>query len=141
MVADWAIVPTELLLTAGTQTWTDVSSALTRATSDLLAGELTSFTIARPQSGQRIDANRLNDGSIRLAASGNDSLVGGNRLTVRDERAVIAVGFSVASASWGTFYWDWTAPVAPDLVASGIIRTMRDIYKSAPADLELSVTL
>lgn len=134
-------MPTELLLATGTQTWDDVSDALSSAATDLLARELTSFTIAMPQSGQRIDANRLNDGSLRLAAAGNDHLVGGNRLTVRDERAVIAVGFSVGSASWGTFYWDWTAPVAPDLVASGIIRTMRDIYKSSPAELELSVTL
>ncbi len=134
-------MPTELLLTAGPQTWNDVSSALSLATKDLLAGELTSFTIVNPQTGQRIDANRLNDGNIRLAASGNDSLVGGNRLTVRDERAVIAVGFSVGSSSWGNFYWDWTAPVEPELVASGIIRTMRDIYKSFPAQLELSVTL
>ena len=134
-------MPTELLLATGTQTWDDVSDALSSAATDLLSRELTSFTLAMPQSGQRIDANRLNDGSIRLAAAGNDRLVGGNRLTVRDERAVIAVGFSVGSASWGTFYWDWTAPVSPDLVASGIIRTMRDIYKSSPAELELSVTL
>lgn len=134
-------MPTELLLTAGPRTWDDVSHALSSATNDLLDGALTSFTIAMPQTGQRIDANRLNDGNIRLAASGNDSLVGGNRLTVRDERAVIAVGFSVGTASWGNFYWDWTAPVTADLVASGIIRTMRDIYKSSPAELELSVTL
>lgn len=132
---------TELLLRTGTEAWQDISNALETATQDLLHGALTSFTIAMPKSGQRIDANSLNDGSIRLAAAGNDSLVGGNRLTVRDERAVIAVGFSVASASWGTFYWDWSAPVTPAHVASGIIRTMRDIYKSAPEDLELSVTL
>ena len=54
---------------------------------------------------------------------------------------MIAVGFSVGSATWGTFYWDWTPPVDPALVASGIIRTMRDIYKVDPAELELSVTL
>lgn len=132
---------TEVLLRTGTQAWSDVSSAVEEAVSDLLSGQLSSFTVALPQTGQRIDANRLNDSCLRLAAAGNDSLVGGNRLTVRDERAVIAVGFSVASASWGTFYWDWTAPVNPTHVASGIIRTMRDIYKATPQNVELSVTL
>jgi|GEM_PF-2018417 len=132
---------TEMLLATGTQTWEDVSEGLAKATTDLLDGKLSSFTVAMPQTGQSVVGSRLSGGSIRLAAAGNDSLVGGNRLTVRDERAVIAVGFSVGSASWGTFYWDWTAPVAPNLVASGIIRTMRDIYKSSPAELELSVTL
>ena len=67
--------------------------------------------------------------------------MGGDRLTVRDERAVIAVGFKVASDSWGNFYWDWSAPVDSDLVASGIIRTMRDIYKVESNQLELAVTL
>ena len=132
---------TELLLPTGTNTWIDVSDALEEAAADLVAAKIAAFTIAMPNSGQRIEAHRFGDGSLRLAAAGNDSLVGGNRLTVRDERAVIAVGFSVASSSWGTFYWDWTAPVSPHLVASGVIRTMRDIYKAAPEDLELSVTL
>lgn len=132
---------TELLLRTGTEAWHDISLALESATQDLLDGTLTSFTVVMPESGQRIDANSLNGGRIRLAAAGNDSLVGGNRLTVRDERAVIAVGFSVASVSWGTFYWDWSAPVTAAHVASGIIRTMRDIYKAEPEDLELSVTL
>lgn len=132
---------TEVLLRTGTQTWSDVSSAVEGAVADLVAEQLSSFTVSMPQTGQRIDANRLTDSSLRLAAAGNDSLVGGNRLTVRDERAVIAVGFSVASSSWGTFYWDWTAPVTPAHVASGVVRTMRDIYKGTPDDLELSVTL
>lgn len=136
-----ASMPTELLLPTGTDVWSDVSDALERTAADLIAGRIESFTIAMPNTGQRIDAHRSGDGSLRLAAAGNDSLVGGNRLTVRDERAVIAVGFSVASSSWGTFYWDWTAPVDPRLVASGVRRTMRDIYKAAPKDLELSVTL
>lgn len=132
---------TEVLLGTGTETWNDVSASIEQAVADLVDGTTTSFTVAMPQSGQRIDGHRLPNGHLRLAAAGNDSLVGGNRLTVRDERAVIAVGFSVASSSWGTFYWDWTAPVTPALVASGVVRTMRDIYKGAPEDLELSVTL
>ncbi len=132
---------TELVLPTGTDTWSDVSDDLERTVVDLLSGSIDSFMIAMPHSGQRIEAHRLDDESLRLAAVGNDSLVGRNRLTVRDERAVIAVGFSVSSSSWGTFYWDWSAPVDPRLVALGVIRTMRDIYKSTPQDLEISVTL
>lgn len=132
---------TELLLSTGTETWDDVAAALTNAVQGLLDESSTSVVLALPRTGQRIDVHRLADGGLRLAAAGNDTLVGGNRLTVRDERAVIAVGFSVASASWGTFYWDWTSPVNPALVASGIIRTARDIYKASAPDLELSVTL
>lgn len=132
---------TELLLSTGTETWDDVAAALTNAVQGLVDESSSSVVLALPRTGQRIDAHRLVDGSLRLAAAGNDTLVGGNRLTVRDERAVIAVGFSVASASWGTFYWDWTSPVNPALVASGIIRTARDIYKASAPDLELSVTL
>jgi len=132
---------TEVLLATGTQTWNDVSSALTGSITELLAGEASAVTVSMPNTGQRIEAHRLDGGQLRLCAAGNDSLVGGNRLTVRDERAVIAVGFSVGSASWGNFYWDWSAPVAPQQVASGIVRTMRDIYKGAPEDIELSAVL
>ncbi len=132
---------TEVLLATGTQTWTDISSALSTSIAELLTGEVASVTASMPGTGQRIEAHRLDGGQLRLSAAGNDSLVGGNRLTVRDERAVIAVGFSVGSASWGNFYWDWTAPVVPEQVASGIVRTMRDIYKGAPADIELSAVL
>lgn len=132
---------TELVLASGTETWDEVAEALTNAIQDLVAESSSSVVLKLPRTGQHIDAHRLADGSLRLAAAGNDTLVGGNRLTVRDERAVIAVGFSVASASWGTFYWDWTSPVDPGFVASGMIRTARDIYKASPPDLELSVTL
>ena len=132
---------TELLLSTGTETWDDVAAALTDAIQGLVEHGTRRVVLALPQTGQRIDVHRLADGSLRLAATGNDTLVGESRLTVRDERAVIAVGFSVASASWGTFYWDWTSPVNPALVASGMIRTVRDIYKASPSDLELSVTL
>lgn len=132
---------TELLLRTGTSSWEVVASAVEEAAQDLIDGALRSFSVSMPHSGQRIEAERLRDGSLRLAATGNDDLVGGNRLTVRDERAVIAVGFSVASASWGSFYWDWSPPVDAKFVASGVVRTMRDIYKAQPANLELSVTL
>ncbi len=132
---------TEVLLATGTQTWSDISSALAASIAELLAGETATVTASMPSTGQRIEAHRIDGGQLRLSAAGNDSLVGGNRLTVRDERAVIAVGFSVGSASWGNFYWDWTAPVVPEQVASGIVRTMRDIYKGAPGDIELSAVL
>lgn len=132
---------TEVLLPVGAMTWDDVTTTLTNSLQSLIAGETSSVTVAMPRSGQHIDAHRLPDGQLRLAAAGNDTLVGGNRLTVRDERAVIAVGFSVGSASWGNFYWDWTAPVDPALVASGIVRTMRDIYKGLQSDIEISATI
>jgi len=106
----------------------------------LLSEDVAKVLVSMPRTGQRIEAHRLSNGQLRLAAAGNDSLVGGNRLTVRDERAVIAVGFSVASSSWGTFYWDWSAPVNADHVAAGVVRTFRDIYKARPGELELAAT-
>lgn len=131
---------TELVLAPAVRTWEELSESLTVAIADLVSGSIAEARISVPGGGERIVAAMIGD-EVRLAAAGNDTLVGGDRLTVRDERAVIAVGFSVASATWGTFYWDWTPPVQPGLVASGIVRTMRDIYKVDPADLELSVTL
>lgn len=132
---------TEVQLATGAQTWDDVSTTLTDSLGSLLAEETSSVMVSMPHTGQNIEAHRLPNGQLRLAAAGNDDLVGGNRLTVRDERAVIAVGFSVASSSWGTFYWDWTAPVDKASVASGIIRTVRDIYKAQPRDIEVSAVL
>jgi len=129
---------TEVRLFTGAQTWDDVRSALTTSLQRLIDGDVGTVTSSMPHSGQRIEAHQLPSGQVRLAAAGNDDLEGGNRLTVRDERAVIAVGFSVASSSWGTFYWDWTPPVSAEPVASGIIRTFRDIYKAEPADIEVS---
>lgn len=132
---------TEVLLPVGAQTWDDVKATLTSSLQSLVDGETSSVSVSMPRSGQLIEAHRLPNGQLRLAAAGNDTLIGGNRLTVRDERAVIAVGFSVGSASWGNFYWDWTAPVDPALVASGIIRTMRDIYKGLQSDIEISAII
>lgn len=132
---------TELLLATGTDSWAYVQETLTASLTDLLDGTCTSLNVSIPDTGQHVEAHLLGNGQVRLAAAGNDSLVGGNRLTVRDERAVIAVGFSVESASWGTFYWDWTPPVAPEQVASGIVRTVRDIYKTSPANVEVTATL
>jgi len=132
---------TEVMLATGSQTWDDVSTSLTASIERLLAEEASTVKVSMPNSGQQIEAHRLPDGQVRLAAAGNDTLAGSHRLTVRDERAVIAVGFSVGSASWGTFYWDWTAPVSAEPVASGIIRTMRDIYKASPGDIEVAAIL
>lgn len=132
---------TEVVLPTGTQSWDDVESTVTQSLQGLLDGDTSTITISMPHSGQRVEAHLLASGQVRLAAAGNDTLVGGNRLTVRDERAVIAVGFSASSASWGNFYWDWTAPVRAELVASGIIRTMRDIYKASPSDVEVSAVV
>lgn len=132
---------TELMLGKGTEHWADVAAGVESAVVELIDATASTFAVTMPETGQRIDAFRLTGGALRLSAAGNETLIGGNRLTVRDERAVIAVGFSVASTSWGTFYWDWTAPITPAHVASGIVRTMRDIYKADPQDLELSVTL
>jgi len=132
---------TELILATGTPDWADVTTSVNDVVSDLLDQRVARFTVAFPHGGQRIEGARLNDGQVRLAAAGNDTLVGGDRLTVRDERAVIAVGFSVASESWGTFYWDWTAPVDAHSVASGVVRTMRDIYKAEPSDVEVTATI
>lgn len=132
---------TELVLSRGTANWKAVAGSLEESLLDLVCGGTSTVVVATPNGGPRIDAYRLPDGSLRLAAAGNDSLIGGDRLTVREERAVLAVGFSVSSASWGSFYWDWSAPVVVSHVASGIIRTMRDIYKAPPEELELTVTL
>lgn len=132
---------TELLLAPAVRSWDDVKEAISSSIADLVDGSVNEVAITVPEGSQRITATQLGDGQLRLAASGNDTLVGHERLTVRDERAVIAVGFSSTTASWGSFLWDWTAPVTPELVASGIVRTMRDIYKVASSDLELSVTL
>lgn len=132
---------TELILATGTQDWAEVTHSVNDVVSDLLDQRVGRFTVALPHGGKRIEGARLNDGQVRLAAAGNDSLIGGNRLTVRDERAVFAVGFSVASASWGTFYWDWSAPVDAHSVASGVVRTMRDIYKAEPSDVEVTATI
>lgn len=129
---------TELQLATGAQAWDDVAATLTNSLQGLLAEETTSVSVLVARTGQNITAHRLKNGQLRLAAAGNDFLEGGDRLTVRDERAVIAVGFSVASSSWGTFYWDWTPPVDERAVASGIIRTMRDIYKADPGQVEIS---
>ncbi len=131
-------MPTEVQLATGTQSWDDVSSTLTESLRGLLAEEFSSVTVWVPHTGQHIEAHRMADGQLRLAAAGNDELEGESRLTVRDERAVIAVGFSVASSSWGTFFWDWSAPVNENAVSSGIIRTVRDIYKAMPSHVEVT---
>ena len=132
---------TELLLSTGTKSWDEVQASLVTSLTDLLAEQSESVTISVPELGKRIDARRSGDGEIQLMAAGNDSLEGESRLTVRDERAVIAVGFSVASESWGTFQWDWSAPVKPEEVASGILRTMRDIYKTSPEEVEVAASI
>jgi len=132
---------TEVVLPRGTETWDEVQAELTAGLATLVVHGAASVVASMPQSGQRIEAHVLPSGQIRLAAAGNDTLTGGDRLTVRDERAVIAVGFSASSANWGNFYWDWTPPVDPAAVASGIVRTMRDIYKAEPADVEVAAVL
>ncbi len=131
---------TQMLLEVGSTHWSDVAEAVTSAANDVLNGSIAGFT-AQTTSGARIDGMSFNGGGLRLLAVGNDSLVGENRLTVRDERAVFAVGFSATTESWGSFSWEWTAPVDASSVASGIVRTMRDIYKADPAAVELHVTL
>jgi len=132
---------TELLLTTGTSSWDEVQASITESVSDLLSGTHDCVTVAVPQLGKKIEARRSDGGEVQLIAAGNDSLTGESRLTVRDERAVFAVGFSVASESWGTFQWDWSAPVNSEEVASGIIRTMRDIYKTIPQEVEIAASL
>jgi len=132
---------TQMMLAPAVRSWEDLRNAMSESLDDLLTGSVSEVRVRVPGSGQQIIAVLLGDGQVRLAAAGNDTLTGGERLTVRDERAVIAVGFSVASESWGNFFWDWSAPVDSDLVASGIVRTMRDIYKVDSRELELSVTL
>lgn len=132
---------TELLLSTGTLSWDEVKTTIADSISDLVLEHNESVTISVPELGKRIVARRSNDGEIQLIAAGNDSLTGASRLTVRDERAVIAVGFSVASQSWGTFQWDWSAPVRPEEVASGILRTMRDIYKTSPGEIEVVASI
>ena len=97
---------TELLLPTGTKTWDEVESSITENIDNLLNGQTESLTISVPQLGKSIQASRSEGSELQLIATGNDSLEGDSRLSVRDERAVIAVGFSVASESWGTFQWD-----------------------------------
>lgn len=134
-------MPTELLLSTGTASWDEVKSSISQSMTDLLSGGVESVTISVPQLGKTIDARRAEDGELQLVAAGNDSLTGASRLNVRDERAVIAVGFSVLSESWGTFVWDWSSPVNPEEVASGVVRTMRDIYKTIPEEVEVAASL
>ncbi len=133
-------VATQMLLETGTSHWELVTDAVTEAVDEVLAGRLSSFMI-EAESGARIDGHASEWGGLRLRASGNDTLPTDNHLTVRDERAVLAVGFSASSASWGSFVWDWTGPVDAAAVASGVVRTMRDIYKTAPEVVQLHVTL
>ena len=132
---------TQLILAPATRTWEQLSTAISESLDDLLTGSVSQVRVTVPGGGQHVIAALIGDGQIRLAAAGNDTLVGGDRLTVRDERAAITVGFKVGSDSWGNFYWDWSSPVDSELVASGIIRTMRDIYKVESNQLELTVTL
>ncbi len=132
---------TELLLATGTRTWEEVQASIRRSIADLLLGGVQSVSVSVRQLGKTIEAKRSQNDEIQLVAAGNDSLTGDSRLNVRDERAVIAVGFSVASESWGTFVWDWSAPVNAEEVASGIVRTMRDIYKTIPQEVEIAASL
>ena len=132
---------TELLLSTGTKTWDEVEASITQNIENLLSGQTESLTVSVPQLGKSIQASRSEGDELRLIAAGNDSLKGDSRLSVRDERAVIAVGFSVASESWGTFQWDWSAPVNPGHVSSGILRTMRDIYKTEPEEVEVTASI
>lgn len=132
---------TQLMLAPAVRSWDDLANAIAESLDDLLVKAVSEVRVRVPSGGQQIIAALIGEGEIRLAAAGNDTLLGGDRLTVRDERAVIAVGFSVSSASWGDFYWDWSAPIDSTLVASGIIRTMRDIYKVEAEELEVSATL
>ena len=131
---------TQLMLSPAVRSWDDLRNSIAESIDDLLVGAVSEVRVRVPSSGHQIIAASIGGGQVRLAAAGNDTLMGGERLTVRDERAVIAVGF-VASEWWGDFYWDWSDPVDSELVASGIIRTMRDIYKVEPKELEVSVTL
>jgi hypothetical protein len=132
---------TELLLRAGTGTWDQIAESIAAASEDLIAERIERFSVTVQDQNVRIDGHRTADRSIRLTAIGNDELSGRERLTVRDERAVLAVGFSAASPEWGSFFWDWSAPVQPAAMASGVVRTFRDIYKVEPVDLEVLVTL
>jgi len=132
---------TELLLRHGVATWDDVHESLTSAVTQVVEGAAIEFEARCGDSAQHVSGIQLPDGSIRLTAAGNDSLPPENQLTVRDERAVIAVGFSVNSADWGSFSWDWSAPLDEAAVASGVVRAMRDIYKVQPGDLDVSITL
>lgn len=132
---------TQLLLRAGSATWDEAATSIASAIDDLVGERVEQVCVTVRGQDVRIDGHRTADRCLRLTARGNDELSGANRLTVRDERAVLAVGFSAASASWGSFFWDWSSPVDPANVASGIVRTFRDIYKVSAADLELSVTL
>ena len=95
---------TELLLRAGTATWQEVAASIEAAIGDLLDGRITGVSVAAQDDGARVDGHRTADRSLRLTARGNDDLSGAQRLTVRDERAVLAVGFSAASPNWGSFH-------------------------------------
>ena len=130
-----------MLLGTGTQSWDEIKTTITESVTDLIAGNSQVVSISVPQLGKRIDASMIDGGELRLIAAGNDSLLGDSRLNVRDERAVIAVGFSVTSDGWGTFQWDWSTPVIPTDVASGIVRTMRDIYKTSPEEVEVAAAI
>ena len=129
------------MLAPAIRTWEQLRTAVAESLDDMLTGAVSEVRVSAPDSGQRIVAAVIDDGQVRLAAAGNDTLAPEERLTVRDERAAIAVGFKVASESWGNFFWDWSAPIDSDLVASGVIRAMRDIYKVESNQVELTVTL
>lgn len=121
---------TQLVSGHGITSWDHLLDVIGPVIADVLDHRVTRCEVATPESGKQITAYLLDDGRLRLSAIGNDELVGEDRLTVRDERAVIAVGFAASNVTWGTFNWDWTAPISPELVASGIVRTFRDIYRT-----------
>ena len=129
---------TQLISGNGIGTWDRVIDVVAPVIADVLDGRVARCEISAPESGKQITGYLLDDGRLRLCALGNDELSGDERLTVQDERAVIAVGFSASTATWGTFNWDWSTPVSPELVASGIVRTLRDIYQVEPDQLEAS---
>lgn len=131
----------QLLSGTGVTSWDGLVEAIAPAVADVLDDRVSRFEVVATDSAKRIAGYRLDDHRLRLAAVGNDELVGTERLTIRDERAVIAVGFTASNMSWGTFFWDWKPPLSPEIVASGIVRVFRDIYRCEVAEIEVHASV
>ncbi|MGI9604958.1 MAG: TY-Chap domain-containing protein [Acidimicrobiales bacterium] len=132
---------TELLLAAGSSTWELVSESIELAVQDLAGGSVGRIEVSVPRSGQVVVGTLADDGALVLRAAGNETLEPRHRLTVHQERAMMATGFQARTETWGSFLWRLNPATATDSVVGSLVRTMRDVYRVDPGDLEVIVTL
>lgn len=132
---------TELLLAAGSSTWSLVSESIEVALRDLAAGRVCRVEISVPRNGQVVVCVLDPDGGIVLRAAGNETLPPAHRLSIDQERTMLAIGFDASTGSWGAFVWPIGNSADPESVGASVLRTMRDVYRVEPSELEVIVTL